>query len=100
MISFPVEIVEGETSAMLVEIVPVRLRAPDVTSSDDAGVGIGHNLRTVETKAASRIPGSGKTVTVFELFVIEIEDDHRIHTADAERAREFNLDEGLRGAFP
>src|ERR1700733_7484797 len=81
---------------MLVNVVPIGLSAPNVAGPDHFRVGIAEDLRLVEAVSGARIPRSGKTISVLQVLVIQLEYDHGIDVADAEFPRKLNFNERLR----
>src|SRR5258708_256369 len=91
-VTLPIEIVEGEPRAMLVDPAPVGLLAPHVASGNGGRVGIAEDLRGVEAVAVCGVPRTGEAEAVLDVFVIEVENDHGIDVAGAELVRERDLD--------
>src|SRR5271165_5964324 len=83
---------------MLIDVVPIRLFAPDVTAPKHFRVRVAYDFRFIEAVSVLFVPRSGEAIAVFQLFVIQIENDHAVDVADTKFARELNLGEGLR--FP
>src|SRR3954469_16693835 len=92
---FPIEVVESEARAMLVDAIPQRRLPPDVASGNGVRVGIAKDLRSVEAMAVCRVPRSGDAEAVLDLLVIEAEHDHGEDVAGAELIRERDLDHRL-----
>src|ERR1700674_4771035 len=81
---------------MLVDVAPIGLRTPNVSTSNHSRVWITENLRLVEAVSGARIPRSRKTVSILQVLVIEVEYDDAVYVTDPEFPRNLNFDERLR----
>jgi hypothetical protein len=95
----PVEVVEHQPAAVVVDIVPVRLAAPDVAAADGARVRIEQDLARVEAVPVLGAKRALHPVAVLDVLEIEVEHDHRVDVADAELVGKRDLDHRLRLPF-
>ena len=83
---------------MRVNFLLSRSGEPDITTAEIPCKGIQEDFFWVKEMALGRIPRTLHPVTVLQLFVVEIVDDHRENIANLAFRRERNLRIGLRFA--
>jgi hypothetical protein len=68
-VGFPVEIVEDHAAPVLVDVVPVWLRPPEIATTYDFGVRIQENFGGIKPIPLPRIIGAIHTEAVFNVLV-------------------------------
>ena len=69
-VGLPVEIVENDAAPVLVNVVPVQLRPPDITTTYDFGVRIQENFGGIKPMPFPWVKGAIHTETVFNIIVV------------------------------
>ena len=91
----PVEVVEHHAGPVLVQAVPVGLLSPHVAPYDELRVGVEQYPGLVEPVTLLGLEGAVHAEAVLDVLVVEVEDNHREHIAQAELAEEGDFDERL-----
>ena len=99
LVAFPIEVVEQEARAVLVDVIPVRLLAPHVAPAEGLGIGIAQDLGRVKAIAGSWIERPIHAIAILNILVVKAKNYHRPHIADAVVLRKGNLDPRLGSAL-
>ena len=89
----PVEVVQHNACPIGIDIVLIGLLSPHVSPGNHHGIGVEQDLRLVEVVTFFRLVGAVHAETVFYVFIVQVEDNHRKHVAQAELLEKGYLDE-------
>ena len=94
-VAFPVEIFKNQPRTERIKFIPVGRSQPGISSSDCFCIRVGEDFTRVETMPCFGLERSIHPVTVFQGFVIEIENNHGIYIPDHELLRKWNFGKRL-----
>ena len=94
-IAFPVKVIKRNFRPVLKFLVPIRLFAPNVSAADYLRIRVEQTFSLVESQPAMKIIFAVDAEAVFQIFIIQIENNHGKYAADSITLRIRNHRERL-----